>query len=94
VGAWLDAVNTVVVCAMWTAEKPQVNVFGKALSAGFMLVWAYPAINAFGITGAAVGLAITPAIWLLVNLGYLFTGGLDERRMHGAIATATREAAS
>jgi O-antigen/teichoic acid export membrane protein len=81
-GAWIDAVNTVVVSALWTAEKPQINVVGKVLSALFMAIWAYPGIHAFGITGAAIGLVVTPAIWLLVNLVYLFAGGLGERRMN------------
>jgi O-antigen/teichoic acid export membrane protein len=92
-GAWIDAVNTVVVSALWTAEKPQVNVVGKVLSAVFMVIWAYPGIHAFGIAGAAMGLVVTPAIWLVVNLVYLFAGGLGEQRMNVALGR-TNEAVS
>ncbi|HET6473236.1 MAG TPA: hypothetical protein VFG38_15430 [Pseudomonadales bacterium] len=75
-GAWIDALNTVVASATWTVEKPSVNVVGKTLSALFMAAWAYPAIEHFGITGAAIGLAVTPAIWLAVNIVYVLSGAL------------------
>jgi len=77
-GAWIDALNTVVASATWTIEKPWVNVVGKSLSALFMAAWAYPAIRHFGITGAAIGLAVTPVIWLTVNVVYVLSGALGK----------------
>jgi O-antigen/teichoic acid export membrane protein len=78
---FLTACNTVLSAAFRTAEMPQVGFAAKAGSAIVTLLIAYPLLTGWGITGAAVGLAITQALWTAVYAVYVARGTLRQARI-------------
>jgi O-antigen/teichoic acid export membrane protein len=78
---FLTACNTVLSAAFRTAEMPQVGFAAKAGSAIVTLLIAYPLLTGWGITGAAVGLAITQAMWTAVYAVYVARGTLRQARI-------------
>jgi O-antigen/teichoic acid export membrane protein len=70
------ACNTVLSAAFRTAEKPQVGFAAKAAAAVVTLVIAYPLLNGWGVTGAAVGLVVTQVLWTIVYVCYVLRGAL------------------
>ena len=82
-GMLLEALSANVTSAFWTAERPDLNVVGKVAAAVVAVAWAYPGISAFGVYGAAIGLVLSPVIWLLVGGYFLFNGALSARRVVG-----------
>lgn len=78
---FLIACNTVLSAAFRTAEMPQVGFTAKAGSAIVTLLIAYPLLTGWGITGAAVGLVITQAMWTAVYVFYVTRGTLARARL-------------
>lgn len=77
---FLVACNAVLSAAFRTAEMPHVGFAAKAISAGVSLLLSYPLLTRWGVTGAAVGLVITQAIWTAVYAFYAARGALRNAR--------------
>jgi O-antigen/teichoic acid export membrane protein len=72
----LSACNTVLLAAFRTAGMPQVGFAAQTGSALVSLLLVYPLVHAFGVTGAAVGLVLTQAVWTIVYAIYIARGTL------------------
>ena len=79
-GTWLDALSANLTTVFWTAERPELNVVGKVLAAGFTLACMFPVVHAFGVYGAALGSIATPLIWVLSGATILWLGKVAPHR--------------
>ena len=77
----LSACNTVLSVAFRTAELPQVGFAAKGVSAVATLLIAYPLLKAWGVTGAAVGLVVTQALWTTIYATYAARGALSRTQV-------------
>ena len=81
---FLAACNSVLSAAFRTAEMPQVGFAAKAGSAVVTLLIAYPLLTGWGVTGAAIGLVVTQAMWTAVYATYAACGALRRVRVTAA----------
>ena len=81
---FFTACNTVLSAAFRTAELPQVGFAAKATSAVVTVLIAYPLLKGWGVTGAAVGLVITQALWTAVYASCAARGALRNIRTTSA----------
>lgn len=77
----LAAVNTVFGAAYYTARLPQVGLVARTATAVLTLTLAYPALQEWGVKGAAIGLLATQALWTAVYLTYMAKGSLGPDRV-------------
>jgi len=94
VAVLLDALNANLTSAFWTAERPDLNAAAKVAGAIVTLAWAIPGVRAFGIHGAAVGLVITPVVWLLTGALFVSRGRLSAQRVSASMVERWNDAAT
>lgn len=75
----LLALNVAFSAAFRTAGLPHVGVSAKIISGSVTILVAYPLINNYGVSGAAVGLLITQLLWVIVYIKYVMRGVLEEK---------------
>jgi O-antigen/teichoic acid export membrane protein len=79
--AVMQAIASIFLTSFRTALMPEVGAAAHATGAAVTLVASYPLINAFGVLGAAIGLVITPAVWIAVYVCCMMAGMLNRDRL-------------
>jgi len=64
----LAAINVVLISAFRSSNQPQMGLKAKTISAVITLLASYPLVHTWGLYGAAMGIAMTQATWLLMYM--------------------------